>query len=118
MSRGLAAWVWCCDAGFSESSPDSAPRFTSLAGGKIHRPPYELDYNEKKILILHEPNNLDALVASGYFDAIIYGHTHDVDIQRGRTIVINPGECGGWLRGRRTVALWDVEFGEVEIVPV
>ncbi len=86
--------------------------------GKIHRPPYELDYNEKKILILHEPNNLDALVASGYFDAIIYGHTHDVDIQRGRTIVINPGECGGWLRGRRTVALWDVEFGEVEIVPV
>jgi len=86
--------------------------------GKIHRPPYELDYNGKKILILHEPDNLDALVASGYFDAIIYGHTHDVDIQRGRTIVINPGECGGWLRGRRTVALWDVELGEVEIVPV
>jgi len=87
-------------------------------GEKIHRPPYELDYNGKKILILHEPDNLDALVASGYFDAIIYGHTHDVDIRKGRTIVINPGECGGWLRGRRTVALWDVELGEVEIVPV
>lgn len=86
--------------------------------GKIHRPPHALNHGGKKILVLHEPDNLEALVASHYFDAVIYGHTHDVDIQKGETFVINPGECGGWLRGRRTVALWDVDLGEVEVVVV
>jgi len=86
--------------------------------GKIYRPPYAMTFGGKKILILHEPDHLDALVASCFFDVIVYGHTHDVDIHKGDTLVVNPGECGGWLRGRRTVALWDVESEEVEIVPV
>ena len=85
---------------------------------QIHRAPYLMNYSGKNILILHEPDNLNALRASRCFDAIVYGHTHDVDIQKGESLVINPGECGGWLRGRRTVALWDVESGDVEIIPV
>ena len=86
--------------------------------GKIHRAPYALKHAGKEILVLHEPDNLEALTASGHYDAIVYGHTHDVDIRKGRTLVINPGECGGWLRGRRTVALWDVPSGDVEVIPV
>lgn len=85
---------------------------------KIHRPPHLIKFNEKKILICHEPDNIDALAASGYFNAIIYGHTHEADIRQGKTLVINPGETGGWLNGRRTVALWDLYSDEVEIIPV
>ena len=86
--------------------------------GKIHRAPHLVDYGGKKILLLHEPDNLEALAVSGCFDAIVYGHTHDVDVQKGKTLVVNPGECGGWLRGRRTVAIWDVASGDVEILSV
>ena len=67
---------------------------------------------------MHEPDNLDALAISGKFDAIIYGYTHEIDIRKGPALVINPGECGGWLSGRRTVALWDVEKGQVNTVVV
>lgn len=86
--------------------------------GKIHRPPHLLSFEGKRILILHEGDQIEALRDSGKFDAIIYGHTHDVDIQEGETLVINPGECGGWLRGRRTVALWDIGSASVDIIPV
>ncbi len=86
--------------------------------GKIHRAPYFMRYQEKNILIMHEPDNLGALADSAHFDLIVYGHTHDVDIQQGKTLVVNPGECCGWLRGKRTVALWETESGEVNIVPV
>lgn len=85
---------------------------------QIHRAPHCFAFHHKKILLLHEPDQVDALKASGFYDCIIYGHSHEVDIQTGNTIVINPGECGGWLTGRRTVAVWDMESGEVDIIPV
>ena len=59
-----------------------------------------------------------AVSDSGYFDLIVYGHTHEVDVQKGRTLIVNPGECCGWVKGRRTVALWDTVSGDVDIVPV
>ncbi|MFH1942990.1 MAG: metallophosphoesterase [bacterium] len=87
-------------------------------GERIHRAPHSFEWSGKRILILHEPDNLDALAASGHFDAVIYGHTHDVDVREGRTLIVNPGECCGWLRRRRTVALWDVASGGVDIVSI
>ena len=86
--------------------------------GKIHRPPYRIEFGGKKICVLHEPDNLDALDASGCFDMIVYGHTHDVEVKKARTLIVNPGECGGWLRGRRTVALWDLDKNDVDILNV
>ncbi|NQT25425.1 metallophosphoesterase [candidate division KSB1 bacterium] len=85
---------------------------------QIHRAPHLFTFNHKKILLMHEPNQLDALNSSGQYDCIIYGHTHEVDIQTGKTLVINSGECGGWLNGRRTVAIWDIESGEVDVIPI
>ncbi len=84
--------------------------------GQIHKGPLALTHEGKRILLMHEPDNLDALADSGHFDAIIYGHTHDVDVREGKTLVVNPGECGGWVREKCTAALWDLESGGVEIV--
>lgn len=89
---------------------------TKAFEGRIHRAPHLIRFKEKKILLMHEGDNLDALALSGRFDAIVYGHTHEVDIRKKPSLVINPGECGGWLSGRRTVALWDVEKEQVHTV--
>jgi predicted phosphodiesterase len=58
---------------------------------------------------------MDALVAGGAVDVIIYGHTHEIDVKNGRTLIINPGEGGGWLSGRATAAVLDLATMQVEI---
>lgn len=84
--------------------------------GKIFRAPHLVQHHDQKILLMHQGDALDALAISGKYNAIVYGHTHEVDIRKGPTLVINPGECGGWLTGRRTVAIWDVEKNQVNTI--
>lgn len=86
--------------------------------GQIFRGPHTVQIADKKILLMHEPDNLDALIRSDQFDGIVYGHTHEVDIRKGRCPVINPGECGGWVNGERTVAIWDMAAGDIRVIPV
>jgi len=49
---------------------------------------------------------------------LIYGHTHEVDLREGPPLILNPGECGGWLSGRATCAIVDLERLQTEIVEV
>lgn len=42
--------------------------------------------------------------------------THEIDVREGETLVVNPGEAGGWVTGRSTVGVLDIECMEVEIV--
>ncbi len=87
------------------------------AEGKLHKQPYEFTLNEKKAVMVHEHFSVDALADSGHYDIVIYGHTHRALSEiRKKTLVINPGECGGWLYGKATVAILNVEKMECEIV--
>jgi len=59
--------------------------------------------------MLHKEKLIDALAESQKYEVIIYGHTHRIDLRKiGKTIIINPGECGGWLSGKSTIALLDL----------
>lgn len=79
--------------------------------------PHSMDFGGRKILILHEQSELAALIKSQIYDIVIYGHTHKPVIEKqGKTLVINPGECGGWLSGKSTIALADLERMTAEIV--
>ena len=94
--------------------------------GELHEDPYEFELAEKKkIIVTHKPTIVKPLTASGMYDVVIYGHTHKAVIeQRGdngrergeKTWVINPGECCGYITGRKTVALLDFEKEEARIV--
>jgi hypothetical protein len=85
-------------------------------GIEIYSAPHQLTIAEKRILIYHTPDFLDELIKSASFDIIIYGHTHAIDVRKGKTLVINPGECGGWLNNKCTVAILELPQCEVEIV--
>ena len=89
-------------------------RFSDL--GEIHRAPYRFEHADHKFLMLHEPDEVAALAASGFYDVIVFGHSHKIDIREGETLVINPGETGGWTTGRSTVALLDTASMSVEII--
>ena len=84
--------------------------------GKIGESPGIELYGEKKILLGHFFETLEALISSQEYSLIVYGHTHQAEIRNeGKTLVVNPGECGGWLYGKSTVALADLEEQKAEI---
>lgn len=72
-----------------------------------------------KIALLHgeETELLDALIDCEYFNAIIYGHSHNKSVgKKGKTLVINPGELCGYLTGKSTLALLDTTKHEAQII--
>jgi len=72
-----------------------------------------------RVGLLHgdETELLDTLIQSGYFNAIIHGHSHNYRVQQiGKTLVINPGELCGYLTGKASFALLDTESNTAEIV--
>jgi putative phosphoesterase len=81
----------------------------------IYPAPLEKEFDSKKFLVLHEPFNLESIIAGGLFDYIIYGHSHEVDTRRGNVTVINPGEVCGWLTGKATIAIIETSTNEVSI---
>jgi len=88
-----------------------------VSAERIKTQPHTIETDDKKILVLHEPGELAALIKSQTYDIIVYGHTHEPVIDKqGRTLVVNPGECGGWLTGKSSIALIETEKMTAEII--
>ena len=83
--------------------------------GSLSHDPLELKAGGKKIVLMHQPKFIDQLLADDRYDVVVYGHTHKIDVRKGKSLVVNPGETGGWLTGRQTVALLDTEKLKAEI---
>ena len=85
--------------------------------GEIHDAPLELILGGKKVLLTHSPEGLEELAGSRKYDVIVYGHTHKAEnrIVDG-TLVVNPGELGGWLYGKSTLGLLNIPELEAEII--
>ena len=83
--------------------------------GDIHEDFFEIELDGKKVVVMHQPKFVKEVSKEKKYDIIIYGHTHKVDINKGASLVINPGETGGWLYGRSTVAILDTKDMNAEI---
>ena len=84
--------------------------------GRINRDPHRFEISGTQILLMHQPKFLDILQESGWGGVVVYGHTHRVDVREGKPLILNPGECGGWLTGRSSIGILDLEEREVEII--
>ncbi|MDO5835078.1 MAG: metallophosphoesterase [Methanobacterium sp.] len=71
----------------------------------------ELEVGGRKIALIHGTNQVlvDALQKSGKYDLVIRGHTHQMKVEEGPTMIINPGETCGYLSGEKTVVLLDTQ---------
>ena len=84
---------------------------------KIRRSPAEVDFEGKKIFMMHQPFALEAAKHSQIYDYVFFGHTHELSIEKiGKTLVINPGELCGYLTGKSTAVLLEPESGKYEVV--
>jgi len=87
------------------------------AFGTIQDAPLTFNYNDINILVSHLNMPVENYAAQQKYDIIIIGHTHNPDIQKsGKTLIINPGETGGWLTGKSTIAFFCPETGKAEII--
>jgi putative phosphoesterase len=94
-------------------------RFNETTNCTIHDRFTQVTIDGYRIALLHgdELELLNALIDSGYFNAVIHGHNHNKSIQqKGKTLVINPGELCGYLTGKASFALLDTVKAEASIV--
>ncbi|MFX0100877.1 MAG: metallophosphoesterase family protein, partial [Candidatus Hodarchaeota archaeon] len=68
-----------------------------------------------KILMLHghtiSEEMIDSIAASGKYDLVFYGHFHKIrdEIISEKTRVLNPGEACGYLTGKSTAMLLEID---------
>ena len=80
--------------------------------------PRRLKLDGKKVCLVHDGKRLSHEDFEAA-DIVVVGHTHEpkVESREGR-LVVNPGECGGWLSGRCTVAVIHTETMAADIESV
>lgn len=87
--------------------------------GELREAPYLFSHAGLRFLVCHLDGPVERYLASNPCDVLVFGHTHRPLVEkRDGTLLVNPGEAGGWLRGRSTVALLDPETLEATILPL
>ena len=72
-----------------------------------------------RIAMLHgqEEELLNSLISAGGHDLIVHGHTHEAKThQKGKTLIVNPGEVCGYVSGKSTIATLNTKTREVKII--
>ena len=80
---------------------------TQISGGKIKEGPLRITLDSRRIVLVHDINSIDPVAEK--VQLIIFAHTHEAEISHKDTfLLLNPGECGGWLSNRSSVAIVDL----------
>ena len=90
-----------------------AKRFEAI--GEVHPNLANVEIGGRKIAVVHYPELAEPIAKSGEYDIVIYGHTHEIDVRKAESLILNPGEVGGWVNGRCTAAIVDLETLTVDI---
>ncbi|HYB11951.1 MAG TPA: metallophosphoesterase [Myxococcota bacterium] len=85
-------------------------------GMTLRDPPFELVLASRRIVVVHDPRELER-VATNSYDVALHGHVHRRVIERkGGRLVFNPGECAGHLRGHNAVGVVDLASLDTEVL--
>jgi len=85
--------------------------------GLIKKAPLAFRHENLHFLVTHIPAAQGSYPASEKYNAIIFAHTHKPEVRREKkSLLINPGEAGGWVSGKSTVALLDPKTLSVDII--
>ena len=86
----------------------------------IAPPPRVLDIDGRRIVLTHERERVTDEMLVGA-DLLVFGHDHEARVfepESGLHVELNPGELGGWLSGKRTLAVVELDAMEIEIVEI
>ncbi len=87
-------------------------------GMELYESPHSFDVSGHRILLVHDIGEVHRRSIDAH-EFVVHGFTHRQEtVARGNTIVVNPGEACGWIRGVCTCAILDLETGDVEVVTI
>jgi len=75
-----------------------------------------VDADGLKIALITDEPLVRALVDCKHYDVIVRGHNHCLEMKRGNTLLINPGEVWGHFSGLSSVAILDSSDMNVDVV--
>jgi len=79
-----------------------------VSQGKIQQGPLRITLAGRSILIVHDLNSINLREEDAQL--VISGHSHKPDLQNEDSrLMVNPGECSGWLSRRPSVAIIDLD---------
>ena len=82
----------------------------------LHEEPFSFELNNKKISVVHHPELInESLIEQS--DFIFHGHTHRYRNEIiDETLIFNPGECAGFLKGKNQVGIIDIENSQTRVI--
>ncbi|MEO8603645.1 MAG: YfcE family phosphodiesterase [bacterium] len=99
------------DRGERQALEDAAAGYDMV----LSDPPLELLLATRRVLVMHEPRDLDTDGASA--QVVLHGHTHRYRMDRGGgRLVFNPGECAGHVAGLNAVGVVDLATLEASLL--
>jgi len=94
-------------------------RFSETTNCTVHDRFASVEVEGYRIALLHgeESELLTAIIESGYFNAVIHGHSHNGNVElNGKTLAVNPGELCAYLTGKSTLAILDTVNHKAKII--
>ncbi len=83
---------------------------------EIFEEPYSIKINSIQISVIHHPDLIDSNMLEEN-DLILHGHTHRYRMEKiGKTIIFNPGECAGFMKGKNQVGLLDLNEMKPKVI--
>ena len=105
--------------GNNDGEEDGLRAMFEKNGWTLNDRPATLAVNGVKVSMLHEPGLIDKVLAEEKSELLVFGHTHEPMYEkRGGSLVVNPGEGCGWVKGRATLAIVEMKSQSVEIYDV
>ncbi len=115
-AKVLAAWGGTLHVTYGNN--DGERRGLKQILPQIQDGPLQLALGGRRVLLHHalEWCRSEDIAAA---DIVVTGHTHEPVIERraGR-LLVNPGECCGWVTGRATAAVIELDTCEAELIEV
>jgi putative phosphoesterase len=113
--RGLRAPVKAVFGNCDGERTGLASAFRGL--GEIGPAPLRFTHAGLRIVMCHLDGDVAEHLSAKACEVVVFGHTHRPSAERRNGILlVNPGEAGGWLRGKSTVALIDPATLAAEII--
>lgn len=83
---------------------------------RVVDPPLRVDWLGRRVVVVHDPKEHgDEVLLSG--DVLLHGHDHRHRVERRNgTLVFNPGECAGHMKGHNAVGILELTSLETRLL--
>ena len=91
-------------------------RAQSALGIELFESPHSLEVGGRRVLLVHDIGDVNERSVLAH-EVVVHGNTHQQELKhRGETLIVNPGEGCGWLFGKPSAALLDLDARRVEFL--